>query len=120
MKKDINVKERNIDISAIWKAFWNPTAEEITQEEEILSNSEITENEKKELLKALDSNAKLSNKLFRNSYKTAKLEVTDLKQSAKKAVEKGNSDQSSTKTKKTKRNKDISEKQNSKGIEIGD
>jgi len=121
MKKDINVKEKKIDILALWKAFWNPTAEEVTQEEEILSSNEITDAERKELLKALDSNEKLSNKMFRNSYKTTKLEVSDLKQSAKDSIatEQGNSDKTSTKTKKSKKNKDIAE-QESKGMEIGD
>lgn len=120
MGKNINVKEKKIDILAMWKAFWNPTPEEITQEEEILKSDEITDAERKELLKALDSSEKLSNKLFRDSYKTAKLEVTDLKQSAKEAIEKENSDKASTKTKKVKKNKEISEEQNSKGMEIGD
>lgn len=117
MGKNINVKEKNIDFLAMWKAYWNPTAEEVTQEEEILANAKITEDEKKELLKALDSNAKLSNKLFRNSYKTAKLEVTDLKQSAKKAINEKNSDKISTKTE---NNTEISKEQNSQEMEIGD
>ncbi len=119
MGKNINVKEKNIDILAMWRAFWNPIPEEVTQEEEILKSDEITDAERKELLKALDSSEKLSNKLFRNSYKTTKLEA-ELKQSAKEAIEKENSDKASTKTKKVKKDKEISEEQNSKGMEIGD
>lgn len=120
MGKNINVKEKKIDILAMLKAFWNPIPEEVTQEEEILKSDEITDAERKELLKALDSSEKLSSKLFRNSYKTAEIEVSNFKQSAKDALKKGNSDKSSTKTKKSKKDKQISEDQESKGFEIND
>ena len=79
------------DILDMWKGFWNPTPEEKTEEEEILGNNNITETEKKELLKALKSAEKLSSQLFKNSYKTTRLEIKDTKKSAEKALEKDES-----------------------------
>ena len=75
MKENINVKEKRIDILGMWKDFWNPMPEEQTQEEEILGNINISEEDKKEMLKALKSAEKLGNSLFKNSYKTSRLKV---------------------------------------------
>ncbi len=85
-KQVLRIKPR--DIIEIWKEFWNPIPEEKTEEEEILEDNNITDAEKKALIKALKSTEKLSNKLFRNSYKTTKLEIKDAKKSAEEALEK--------------------------------
>ncbi len=76
------------DIIDMWKGFWNPIPEEKTEEEKILGDNNITDAEKKALIKALKNTEKLSNQLFKNSYKTKKLEIKDAKKSAEEALEK--------------------------------
>lgn len=75
MKENINVKERNFDILSMWRDFWNPTPEEISDEESLLADKRISEEDKKELIKALKNTDKLGENLFKTSYKTARLKV---------------------------------------------
>ena len=75
MKENISVKERNFDILSMWRDFWNPTPEEISDEESLLADKRISEEDKKELIKALKNTDKLGENLFRTSYKTARLKV---------------------------------------------
>lgn len=98
MKENINIKERNFDILSMWKDFWNPTPEEVTDEESLLADKRISEEDKKELIKALKNTDKLGENLFKTSYKIAKLKVKpsdgikkSLKQkgTSKKAEQKG-------------------------------
>ncbi len=61
MKKEIEnnviVKEENREKAAkfldMWKRFWNPDAEELSQEEEISEDENTSDEEKKALMKAL-------------------------------------------------------------------
>lgn len=69
MKTEI-LKEKKIDIMALWKAFINPQAEELTQEEVIMKDSNISEQTKKELLKSLKNSEKFTNDMYKNSYAT--------------------------------------------------
>lgn len=75
MKKNINVKEKNFDLLSMWKDFWNPTPEEISDEESLLADKRISEEDKKELIKALKNTDKLGENLFKTSYKVAKLKT---------------------------------------------
>ena len=86
----INVKEdkdNKIKISFLdmWKQFWNPEPEELTEEETILTDEELSDEEKKELIKALRNTEKMENIIFQNSYKKANLKV-EAKESAKQAL----------------------------------
>jgi hypothetical protein len=70
-----NIKERKIDLIALWKSFINPVAEELSQEETILASENISEEKKKELLKTLKNADKTMNKMFEKSSKTLDLGV---------------------------------------------
>ncbi len=82
--RNINKEEnKKLDILGMWKNFWNPEAQEKSKEEEILQSNKISEDDKKELLESLDEMDKLSNKLFRDSYKVTILKRKNLKEDAK-------------------------------------
>lgn len=83
----IKTKKREINFLSMWKDFWNPETQEKTEEEKILEDGSISDKEKKELLKALKGADKLSNTLFRESYKVTKLERSNLKDDAKVSLE---------------------------------
>lgn len=85
MKKTKNEREIKPDFRTMWKAFWNPDTVEKSQEEEILENEELTDEQKKELIKTLKSTEKIGSKMFRDSYKTVNLKDKNLAGSAKKA-----------------------------------
>lgn len=70
-----NVKERKIDILALWKSFINPKPEELSQEEIILNTSNLSQKQKEELVKALKHSDKTMNKLLESSYKTLNVKV---------------------------------------------
>ena len=87
------IKERKTDFLALWRDFMSGGTAEKTQEEEILTSSEISNEDKKILLKALDDNERLMNKMFKNQYKTSNLKVNH-KETAKKVVQEYNKEKS--------------------------
>lgn len=69
------VKEKKIDFINLWKSFLNPEAEEISQEEILLKDENISEDDRKELLASLKSTERIANKMFKDSYKTVNLKA---------------------------------------------
>ena len=53
MEKE-KIKEKKIDILALWRSFITPAVEEASTEEVILNDSKLSETKKKELLKTLN------------------------------------------------------------------
>lgn len=87
------IKERKTDFLALWRDFMGAGKVEKTQEEEILTSTEISDEDKKILLKALNDNEKLINKMFKNQYKVSMSKVNH-KEAAKKAVQEYNKEKS--------------------------
>lgn len=85
--KDTIIKTKRTDFLSMWKDFWNPEIPEKTIEEEILENGAISDKEKKELIKSLNGADKLSNALFRESYKVTKMQRKNLRDDAKLSLE---------------------------------
>ena len=86
MSKVNTKKENKVKISFldIWKQYWNPDPEELTEEEAILADQGLSDGEKKELLKALRNTEKMGNTIFQKSYnKTTNLKV-EARESAQK------------------------------------
>ena len=82
------VKEKKIDILALFKSFINPAPEELSQEEVILNNSTLSSTQKEELIKSLKNSDRIMDKLFKTSYKTLnlKVETSNLKLNTEKNV----------------------------------
>ena len=72
MKKEKNVKEKNVDFFSFFRNLISSEPEELTQEEIILSDSTLTADDKKQLLKVLDKEESLGDKLFANTFKSVK------------------------------------------------
>ena len=58
MEKE-KIKEKKIDILALWRSFITPAVEEASTEEVILNDSKLSETKKKELLKYFGSVKKI-------------------------------------------------------------
>ena len=54
MEKE-KIKEKKIDILALWRSFITPAVEEASTEEVILNDSKLSETKKKELLNKCDT-----------------------------------------------------------------
>ena len=67
------IKEKKIDILALFKSFVNPAVEEEAREEIILKDTKLSESKKKELLKTLNKCDTIMEKIS-SSY-TANLKV---------------------------------------------
>ena len=94
-------KDKKLDFKALWRSFINPEPEELSEEEIILADDTLSEKDKKELLKSLQNNEKLLNKMFRDSYKTTNLKVKNAeisKEQVEKSVSRYKSKNESEKT----------------------
>lgn len=90
VKNKIGIKEKEdqeekVNFLSIWKQFWNPDSEELTEEEVILQDETLSIEDKKELIKALKNRDKMINTIFKNSYKTTNIKA-DARESARKVL----------------------------------
>ncbi len=88
--KDKNkiLETKKTDFLSMFKSmFWSPEKPEKSEEENILLNSDISDEVKKTLLESLEESDKLANNLFKQSYKVTKLQRNNLKKDAKIAIQ---------------------------------
>lgn len=87
--KNVILKTKKTDFLSMFKSiFWSPEKPEKSEEENILLDSNISDEVKKTLLESLEENGKLANNLFRESYKVTSIKRKNLKEDAKIAIEK--------------------------------
>lgn len=78
MKNKVKVeKEKKIDILGLWREFWNSDEKEKSEEEVIFADETLSEEQKKDLLKALKDTDRMASKMFRSSYKTNKIKANN-------------------------------------------
>lgn len=98
--KNIILKTKKTDFLSMFKSmFWSPEEPEKSEEEDILLNSDISNEVKKTLLESLEERDKLANNLFKQSYKVAILQRKKLKEDAKIAIEEKHKEKAETKDK---------------------
>ena len=71
MEKE-KIKEKKIDILALWRSFITPAVEEASTEEVILNDSKLSETKKKELLKTLNKCDTIMGKMSKSYTKDLK------------------------------------------------
>ena len=71
LEKDLN-KNKIFDFKGLLKNFFSASQEELSEEEVILSDTLLTEQEKKELIDGLSTTETLAHKLFSNNIKGEK------------------------------------------------
>ena len=77
MEKE-KIKEKKIDILALWRSFITPAVEEASTEEVILNDSKLSETKKKELLKTLNKCDTIMGKISKSYTKDLKVDPKNL------------------------------------------
>jgi|GEM_PF-3999280 hypothetical protein len=77
MEKE-KIKEKKIDILALWRSFITPAVEEASTEEVILNDSKLSETKKKELLKTLNKCDTIMRKMSKSYTKDLKVDPKTL------------------------------------------
>ena len=77
MEKE-KIKEKKIDILALWRSFITPAVEEASTEEVILNDSKLSETKKKELLKTLNKCDTIMGKMSKSYTKDLKVDPKTL------------------------------------------
>lgn len=77
MEKE-RIREKKIDILALWKSFIAPAVEEETSEEVILKDAKLSETKKKELLKTLNKCDTIMRKMSKSYTKDLKVDPKTL------------------------------------------
>ena len=77
MEKE-KIKEKKIDILALWRSFITPAVEEASTEEVILNDSKLSETKKKELLKTLNKCDTIMGKISKSYTKDLEVDPKNL------------------------------------------
>ena len=77
MEKE-RIREKKIDILALWKSFIAPAVEEETSEEVILKDAKLSETKKKELLKTLNKCDTIMGKISKSYTKDLRIDPKTL------------------------------------------
>lgn len=77
MEKE-KIREKKIDILALWKSFIAPAVEEETSEEVILKDAKLSETKKKELLKTLNKCDTIMGRISKSYTKDLKVDPKTL------------------------------------------
>lgn len=84
--KDKQAQERGIKFLDMWKAFWGPEEEEVSQTEEIMKDDELSAEMKELLIKSLKNADKIVKPTDGGKSKNTTSLKADAKESAKRAL----------------------------------